>query len=60
MVGNLQLKDLDIRKIDCKNELLRKTTTEIDKFESSFLLPETLKWNNFYNVKVSHIISLLV
>ena len=47
MVEKLQLKDLDIGKTDCKNELLRGSEKQKEKFKHSFMLPENVNVNKF-------------
>ena len=42
MVGGLQIGELEIGNIDCKNELLYDSIEEKEKFEASFLIPDNV------------------
>lgn len=49
MVGRLQIGDLEIGNIDCKNELLYDSIEEKEKFEASFLIPNNVSTDKFLN-----------
>lgn len=47
MTINIQLKNLDVGKTDCKNELLRNSEKQKEKFERSFIKPENINIDKF-------------
>jgi len=47
----LKLKDLYLGNIDAKNELINKSTDQINLFKDSFLIPENIIIDDFLNLK---------
>jgi hypothetical protein len=49
MIKTLQLKDLFVGKTDAKNELTENTLAEKERFIDSFLIPENINVDDFFN-----------
>lgn len=58
MIQTLQLKDLFVGKTDAKNELSENSELERERFLDSFLIPENISVNEFYNGKRYYITGL--